>query len=58
MNRVARNTAAPRSIELVVIEGHNTPVMHGIEEVLSRPARDFSEYVRKTAATNAWSVRL
>jgi hypothetical protein len=25
-----------------------------VEEVLGRPARDFSDYVRRTAATDVW----
>jgi uncharacterized protein YbjT (DUF2867 family) len=40
----------------VVLDGRNTPVMHGIEEALGRPARDFSDYVRRTAASGAWRV--
>lgn len=41
----------------VVLDGRNTKVMHGVEEAPGRPARDFSEYVRKTAATGVWSAR-
>jgi len=40
----------------VVLDGRNTQVMHGVEEALGRPARDFSEYVRKTVAAGTWSV--
>jgi uncharacterized protein YbjT (DUF2867 family) len=40
----------------VVMDGRNTQVMHGVEEVLGRPARDFSAYVRKTVAAGLWSV--
>ncbi|MES2602234.1 MAG: NAD(P)H-binding protein [Pseudomonadota bacterium] len=40
----------------VVLDGRNSQVMHGVEEALGRPARDFSDYVRKTAATGIWSV--
>jgi uncharacterized protein YbjT (DUF2867 family) len=40
----------------VVLDGRNTPVMHGVAEALGRPARDFSAYVRKTVAAGTWSV--
>ena len=38
----------------VVLDGRNSGVMHGVEEALGRPARDFSEYARRTAATGVW----
>jgi uncharacterized protein YbjT (DUF2867 family) len=38
----------------VVLDGRNSQVMHGVEEALGRPARDFSDYVRNTAATGIW----
>jgi uncharacterized protein YbjT (DUF2867 family) len=38
----------------VVLDGRNSQVMHGVEEVLGRPAREFSDYVRSTAATDVW----
>jgi hypothetical protein len=40
----------------VVLDGRNTPVAQGVEEALGRPARDFSDYVRRTAAAGTWSV--
>lgn len=40
----------------VVLDGRNSPVMHGVEEVLGRPARDFADYARATAATGVWSA--
>jgi len=40
----------------VVLDGRNSRVMHGVEEALGRPARDFSDYVRKTAATGIWRI--
>ena len=40
----------------VVLDGRNTPVMRGVEEALGRPATDFSDYVRRTAATGVWNV--
>lgn len=41
----------------VVFDGRNTPVMHGVEQALGRPARDFSDYVRAAAATGVWEAR-
>jgi uncharacterized protein YbjT (DUF2867 family) len=38
----------------VVLDGRNAQVMHGIDETLGRPAREFSDYVRETAATGVW----
>ena len=40
----------------VVLDGRNTQVMHGVQEALGRPARDFAEYVRRTVAAGTWSV--
>ncbi len=40
----------------VTLDGRNTRVMHGVEEALGRPARDFSAYVHKTVAAGTWSV--
>lgn len=40
----------------VVLDGRNVNVMHGVEEALGRPARDFGDYVRRTAATGVWNV--
>lgn len=40
----------------VVLDGRNTQVMHGVEEALGRPARDFSDYVRRTVASGVWNV--
>jgi uncharacterized protein YbjT (DUF2867 family) len=40
----------------VVLDGRNTPIAHGVEEALGRPARDFSDYVRRTAAAGTWSA--
>jgi len=41
----------------VVLDGRNARVMRGVEAALGRPARDFSDYARKTAATGVWSAR-
>jgi uncharacterized protein YbjT (DUF2867 family) len=38
----------------VVLDGRNSQIMHGVEEALGRPARDFSDYARRTAATGIW----
>jgi uncharacterized protein YbjT (DUF2867 family) len=38
----------------LVLDGRNSGVMHGVEEALGRPARDFSDYARRTAATGVW----
>ena len=38
----------------VVLDGRNSQVMHGVEEALGRPARAFSGYARRTAATGIW----
>jgi uncharacterized protein YbjT (DUF2867 family) len=40
----------------VVLDGRNVNVMHGVEEALGRPARDFGDYVRRIAASGAWNV--
>jgi uncharacterized protein YbjT (DUF2867 family) len=38
-----------------VLDGRNTAVADGVQRALGRPARDFSDYVRRTAATGAWN---
>jgi len=40
----------------VVLDGRNTPVAHGVEQALGRPARDFSDYARTVAATGIWEA--
>jgi hypothetical protein len=42
--------------ETVVLDGWNSPVTHGVDDALGRPARDFSDYARATAATGAWGT--
>lgn len=50
----------PEVIDLVlylfvtVLDGRNTPVADGVQRALGRPARDFCDYVRRTAATGVW----
>ncbi|AZQ53072.1 NmrA family transcriptional regulator [Burkholderia cenocepacia] len=39
-----------------VLDGRNSAVTHGIEHTLGRPARDFADYARATAATGVWSA--
>lgn len=36
----------------------NSVISNDIEKVLGRPAKDFSDYVRETAATGAWQSRV
>jgi uncharacterized protein YbjT (DUF2867 family) len=40
----------------VVLDGRNAEVAHGVEEALGRPARDFTDYARATAATGVWNL--
>ncbi len=40
----------------VVLDGRNTPIAHGIEDALGRPARDFTDYARAVAATGIWEA--
>lgn len=41
----------------VVLDGRNVKVMNGVQEALGRPARDFADYARATAATGVWNAR-
>jgi uncharacterized protein YbjT (DUF2867 family) len=38
----------------VVLDGRNSQVMHGVEQALGRPPRDFSGYARTTADAGIW----
>jgi uncharacterized protein YbjT (DUF2867 family) len=38
-----------------VLDGRNTPLADGVQRALGRPARDFTDYVRRTAATGVWA---
>jgi uncharacterized protein YbjT (DUF2867 family) len=38
-----------------VLDGRNIAVGDGVERVLGRPARDFADYARVTAATGVWN---
>jgi uncharacterized protein YbjT (DUF2867 family) len=37
-----------------VLDGRNTPLADGVQRALGRPPRDFSDYVRQTAAIGIW----
>ena len=39
-----------------LLDGHNSYLADGVRRALGRAPRDFSEYVRRTAATGAWDV--
>jgi hypothetical protein len=38
-----------------VLDGRNATVTAGVTEALGRPARDFSDWARATAATGVWT---
>jgi len=38
-----------------VLDGRNAQVCDGVQQVLGRPARDFADYARDTAATGIWT---
>jgi hypothetical protein len=38
----------------VVLDGRNSDVAYGVEKALGRPARDFADYISRTAATGVW----
>jgi uncharacterized protein YbjT (DUF2867 family) len=63
-NEELRNAATPPElIEFLaylfqeVLDGRNAFVTDGVQQVLGRPARDFADYVRATAATGVWDAR-
>jgi len=37
-----------------ILDGRNTPVADGVQRALGRAPRDFSDYVRRTAAVGIW----
>ena len=39
-----------------VLDGRNAGLGDGVQQVLGRPARDFADYARDTAATGIWNV--
>ena len=40
-----------------VLDGRNAHLCDGVQRALGRPPRDFTDYVRDTAATGVWSPR-
>ncbi|QXE33153.1 NAD(P)H-binding protein [Streptomyces sp. GMY02] len=40
----------------LTLDGRNAHLVHGVEEVLGRKPRDFSEFARDAAATGVWNV--
>ncbi|RKS96988.1 uncharacterized protein YbjT (DUF2867 family) [Streptomyces sp. 3211.6] len=40
----------------LILDGRNAHLVHGVEEVLGRPPRDFADYAREVAATGVWDV--
>ncbi|MGW7441568.1 NmrA family NAD(P)-binding protein [Streptomyces sp. NPDC054849] len=38
----------------LILDGRNAQVVHGVQEVLGRPARDFADFAREAAATGVW----
>lgn len=38
-----------------VLDGRNEHTANGVQEALGRPAKDFSQYARETAATGIWN---
>jgi len=39
-----------------VLDGRNANICNGVQEALGRPATDFVDYVKRTAATGVWTV--
>ena len=39
-----------------VLDGRNESLTDGVQQALSRPPRDFAQYVRETAANGVWSA--
>jgi hypothetical protein len=38
-----------------VLDGRNEYLCDGVQQVLGRPARDFADFARDTAATGIWN---
>ena len=49
-------TQLTRFLFETVLDGRNESVTDGVQEALGRPARDFSDYARETAATGVWAT--
>jgi uncharacterized protein YbjT (DUF2867 family) len=57
---LARQNLPPELVSLIMylfteVLGRNERVADGVQRALGRPARDFSDYVRDTAATGVWN---
>ena len=44
-----------RELFSVVLDGRNSKVMSGVEDVLGRPATDFRTYIQKVITSGAWA---
>jgi hypothetical protein len=40
----------------VTLDGRNSEVQNGVTEALGRPARDFADFARAAAASDAWKI--
>jgi hypothetical protein len=55
-----REAGPPELVEVVLflmtelLDGRNSQPQDGVQRALGRPARDFSEYAERTAATGVW----
>ncbi len=60
--RLKEHQVPAATIELVtylfttVLDGRNESLAEGVQQALGRPPRDFSDYVRETAASGVWSA--
>lgn len=58
---LAADSVPPGTVDVLVdlfcavLDGRNTAMGDGVEHVLGRPARDFADYARITAATGVWT---
>ncbi|MFB6820144.1 NAD(P)H-binding protein [Streptomyces virginiae] len=41
----------------LILDGRNAYLVDGVEEVLGRPPRDFSDFAREAAASGVWDLR-
>jgi len=60
-SELVRHELPPEFVSLVmylfteVLDGRNARLADGVQRALGRPPRDFSQYVRDTAATGVWT---
>ncbi|MEV7616884.1 NAD(P)H-binding protein [Streptomyces sp. NPDC089799] len=40
----------------MILDGRNAHLVHGVEQALGRPPKDFADYAREAAATGVWDV--